>query len=97
MAALSKGGAKRDMASSHIARRARPALLQDFFSPSQEGRSQSGFHSAHRATVFRLNDPSKLACFPSLGRVPMLIYVRLSNEITYNPSKLARSPFRDGG
>ena len=26
------------------------------------------------------NDPSKLACFPSLGRAPMLVYVRPSNE-----------------
>src|SRR4026208_940739 len=28
----------------------------------------------------RINDPSKPACFPSLGRAPMLVYVRSSNE-----------------
>ena len=51
----------------------------------------------HRGTVIRLNHPSKLACFPSLGRAPMLVYVRPSNEVTDIPSKLARYLFRDGG
>src|SRR5437588_11700253 len=35
---------------------------------------------AHRATTVRLNDPSKLACLLSLGRAPILVYVRPSNE-----------------
>jgi hypothetical protein len=41
--------------------------------------------------------PFKLACVPSLGRAPMLVYVRPSNETTDDPSKLARYLFRDGG
>ena len=31
-------------------------------------------------TGIQLNAPSKLACFPFLGRAPMLVYVRPSNE-----------------
>ena len=42
-------------------------------------------------------DPSELAGFSSLGRAPMLVYVRPSNEVTDIPSKLARSLFRDEG
>jgi hypothetical protein len=37
-------------------------------------------HCAHRTTIIHLIDPSKLACFSSLGRAPMLVYVRPSNE-----------------
>ena len=44
------------------------------------GSRQIVLHCAHRATVIHLNDASKLACFPSLGRAPMLVYVRPSNE-----------------
>ena len=39
-----------------------------------------GLHCAHRATLILLNDPSKLACFSSLGRARMLVYMRPSNE-----------------
>jgi hypothetical protein len=61
------------------------------FSPlCPKGSSQTVLHCAHRATVIHLNDPSKLACVPSLGRAPMLVYVRPSNEVTDDPSKLAR-------
>ena len=42
--------------------------------------SWCGLHCAHRATLILLNDPSKLACFSSLGRARMLVYVRPSNE-----------------
>ena len=34
-----------------------------------------------RAIVIYLNDPSKLACLPSLGRAAMLVYVRPSSRI----------------
>jgi hypothetical protein len=66
-------------------------------SPLIYGCAQVGFHCAHRATVIHLLDPSKLACFPSFGGAPMLVYVRPSNETTDDPSKLARYLFRDGG
>ena len=47
--------------------------------------------------VGRENDASKLACVPSFDRAPMLGYVLPLNEVTDNPSKLARYLFRDGG
>jgi hypothetical protein len=49
-------------------------------STSSRGSRQIVLYCAHRATTIHLNDPSKLACFPSLGRAPMLVYVRPSNE-----------------
>ena len=60
-------------------------------------RVQAILHCAHRATTVDLIDPSKLACFPSPGRVPMLVYVRPANEAINAPSKLARFLFGDGG
>ena len=47
--------------------------------PNQAG-EWTVLHCAHRATVIKLNDPTKLACFPSLGRAPALVYMRPSNE-----------------
>jgi hypothetical protein len=37
------------------------------------GAAKAALDCARQATVFHLNDPSKLACFPSLGRAPMLV------------------------
>ena len=53
-----------------------PPLLQT----SSKGVAKAALYCAHRTTLINLNDPSKLACFPSLGRAPMLVYVRPSNE-----------------
>jgi hypothetical protein len=58
--------------------------------------SWCGLHCAHRATTIDLINPSKLACFSSLGRAFMLVYVRPSNEVADDPSKLARSFFLQG-
>jgi hypothetical protein len=55
-----------------------------------------GLHCAQRAILIPLNDPSKLACFSSLGRALMLVYVRPSNKATDDPSTLARYFSRDG-
>ena len=48
------------------------------FSPAQPWARQDA--PVTHATTIHLNNPSKLACFPSLGRAPMLVYVRPSNE-----------------
>ena len=63
-------------------------------SPARQG---GVLYCAHRATVIHLNDPSKLACFPSLGMAPVLVPLQPSSEVTDDPSKLARYLFRDGG
>ena len=41
--------------------------------------SFAALYCARRAILIHLNDPSKLACFLSFGRAPMLVYVRPSN------------------
>jgi len=52
------------------------------FSPTSppRGVAEAALDCAHRTTTIHLNDPSKLARVPSLGRAPMLVYVRPSNE-----------------
>jgi hypothetical protein len=59
--------------------------------------SWCGLHCAHRATLIHIIDPSELACFSSLGKARMLVYVRASSQVTDDPSKLARYLVRDGG
>jgi len=49
-----------------------------------------------RRWVLRIVLPSLLASL-SWGKALMLVYVRPSNDVTDDPSKLARSLFRDGG
>ncbi|HMI38927.1 MAG TPA: hypothetical protein VK500_03410, partial [Nitrospiraceae bacterium] len=60
------------------------------------GVAKAALYCAHRATM-NTNNPSKLVRFFSVGRAPVLIYVRPSNEATDDPSKLACYLFRDGG
>jgi hypothetical protein len=64
------------------------ALL--FPKPLLRGVAKAALDCAHRATIIHLIDPSKLACYSSFGGAPMLVYVRPSNEVTDDPSKLAR-------
>ena len=47
--------------------------------PKQAG-DWTVLHCARRETVIHLYSPTKLAYFPSVGRVRMLVYVRPSNE-----------------
>jgi hypothetical protein len=57
-------------------------------------RARSASTKDRLATAF----PSLRTCsFLFLGRTPMLVYVRPSNEATDDLSKLARYLFRDGG
>ena len=47
---------------------------------SIRGVAKAALYCAHRTSSIHLIDPSKLACFSFLGRAPMLVYVRPSNE-----------------
>ena len=47
---------------------------------SSGGVTKAVLDCAHRTARVILNDPSKLACVPALGRAPMLVYVRPSSE-----------------
>jgi hypothetical protein len=48
--------------------------------PLFRGTAEAALYCAHRTSEIDLIDLSTLACFPSHGRTPMLVYVRPSNE-----------------
>ena len=51
-----------------------------FLMPFLEGAAKAVLYRAHRTNVIYQIDTAMLACFSSLGRTPILVYVRPSNE-----------------
>ena len=72
-----------------------PFSVGEFWVFYFSGLSQSIRTDAHRATM-NTNGPSKLFRFTFPGMTPVLVLLRSSNEVTDDPSKLARYLFRDG-